>query len=73
MKVTFDPEKQELVCCPEKGGGPIRLPIRGLTKADLMGELSPLRAVPAYQLSLPLSLAGWRQLGLAEALTGTTF
>ncbi len=73
VKVTFDPEKQELVCCPEKGGGPIRLPIRGLTKADLMGELSPLRAVPAYQLTLPLSMAGWRQLGLAEALTGTTF
>lgn len=73
VKMTFDPQTKELVCCPEKGGGPIRLPIQGLTPDDLMGELSPLRAVPAYQLSLPLSMAEWRQLGLAEALTGTTF
>ncbi|MCX8066337.1 MAG: hypothetical protein N3B68_00690 [Anaerolineae bacterium] len=73
VKITFDPQKQELVCCPEKGGSPVRLPIRGLTPADLMGELSPLRAVPVYQLALPLSVAEWRQLGLAEALTGTTF
>ncbi|WP_347244518.1 hypothetical protein, partial [Thermogutta sp.] len=43
----------------------MHLPIRGLTKADLMGELSPLRAVPAYQLALPLSVAEWRQWGLA--------
>jgi hypothetical protein len=73
VEIRFDPQKWELVCRPEKGGPPVRLPIRGLTKADLMGELSPLRAVPAYQLALPLSVAEWRQLGLAEALTGTTF
>lgn len=73
VKITFDPQTWELICHPEKGGGPLRLPVRGLSKADLMGELSPLRAVPAYQLALPLSMAEWRQLALADALTGTTF
>lgn len=73
VEITFDPQTRELVFRSEKGERSVRLPIRGLTKADLMGELSPLRAVPAYQLALPLSRAEWRQMGLAEALTGTTF
>lgn len=73
VEIRFDPQKQERVFYPEQGGPPVRQPIRGLTRADLMGELSSLRAVPAYQLALPLSVAEWRQLGLAEALTGTTF
>ncbi len=38
VEIRFDPQKQELVCHPEKGGPPVRRPIRGLTRADLMGE-----------------------------------
>jgi hypothetical protein len=43
----------------------------GLTKADLMGELASLLALPAEQLALPFSPEGWRQLELTRCLTGT--
>ena len=37
-----------------------------------MGELSPLVALPAYQLALPFSLSAWREMMLCNDLTGTT-
>jgi hypothetical protein len=33
------------------------VPIQGITKAELMGELALLQALPMYQLALPFSLA----------------
>ena len=45
---------------------------QGLTKADLMGELSHLLALPAYQLALPFTYEAWRQLEYTHLLTGTT-
>jgi hypothetical protein len=45
---------------------------RGLTKSDLMDELGPLMALPAYQLALPFSLSAWRETMLCTPLTGTT-
>ncbi len=45
---------------------------QGLTKVDLMGELSHLLALPAYQLALPFTHEAWRQLEYTHLLTGTT-
>ena len=50
----------------------IRLLVQGLTKADLIGELGPLIALPAYQLALPFSQSTWRQIMLCHDLTGKT-
>ncbi len=50
----------------------LTFPPQGLTKADLMGELSHLLALPAYQLTLPFTYEAWRQLEYTHLLTGTT-
>ena len=68
----FDPETLSLICLPEGCEETIRLPIQGITKAELMGELALLQSLPIYQLALPFSLAAWRQLEYAQNLTGTT-
>jgi hypothetical protein len=49
IEIMFDPESQEFVCRSEDASQTARLPAQGLTKQDLMGELGPLVAVPAYQ------------------------
>ena len=72
LEITFDPQTRELVCLSEDGNQKIRLAVRGLTKAGLMGELSPLVALPAYQLALPFSRSTWREIMLCNDLTGTT-
>ena len=45
---------------------------QGLTKADLMGELGHLLALPAYQLALPFTYEAGRQLESTRLLTVTT-
>ena len=72
MEITFDPHSLEFVCLPADACQEIRLPIRGLTTSDLMGELHPLDTLPAYQLALPFSHSDWRQMTLCQDLTGTT-
>lgn len=72
FEVTFDPNTLEWICLPADGREKIRIPAQGLTKTALMGELSPLMACPAYQLALPLSPSAWREMMLANSLTGTT-
>jgi transposase len=72
LEITFDPQTCELKCLSEDGCQEIRLPARGLTKSELMGELGPLLALPAYQLALPFSPATWREMLLCTTLTGTT-
>ena len=73
LEITFDPQTRELICLSEDSRRDIRLPVRGLTKSDLMGELDPLVALPAYQLALPFSPSTWREMMLSSDLTGTTF
>jgi len=70
--ITFDTGTRELICQTE--GSPVvqRFPIKGLTKADLMGEFSNLLRLPTYQLPLPLSREDWRHIQLHDCLTGTT-
>lgn len=72
LEITFDPRTRELVCLSEDAGQEVRLPVRGLTKSDLMGELDPLVTLPTYQLALPFSPSAWREMMLAGDLTGTT-
>jgi hypothetical protein len=72
VAIGFDPDDMTLICLPEGSEETIRLPSQGLTKAELMGELAALQALPNYQLALPFSLEAWRQLEYAHNLTGTT-
>lgn len=72
LEITFDPKTRELVCLSEDGETDIRLPIQGLTKSNLMGELSPLVTLPVYQLELPFTPQAWRRIMLCSDLTGTT-
>jgi hypothetical protein len=72
FEVTFDSQTLEWICLPADGRDKIRIPAQGLTKSALMGELSPLMACPAYQLALPFSPSAWREMMLANNLTGTT-
>lgn len=72
LEITFDAQTQELIALSEDGQQEICLPIQGLTKSNLMGELSPLVSQPVYQLALPFSPSTWREMMLASDLTGTT-
>ena len=72
LEIIFDAQTREFKCLSENGNQEIRLAAQGLTKADLMGELGPLIALPAYQLALPFPRAAWREMMLCDSLTGTT-
>jgi len=72
VEITFDAQTREFKCLLEDGNQEIRLAAQGLTKADLMGELGPLIALPAYQLALPFSRTAWREMTLCNSLTDTT-
>ncbi len=72
VAIGFDPDAMVLICHPEGCEDTLQMPIQGITKAELMGELAVLQALPVYQLALPFSLAAWRQLEYAHNLTGTT-
>jgi hypothetical protein len=72
VAVRFDPDAMALICLPEGSEETIQLAAQGFTKAELMGELAVLQALPNYQLALPFSLEAWRQLVYAHNLTGTT-
>jgi hypothetical protein len=65
LEITFDPQTRELVCLFEDGESEIRFPIQGLTKSNLMGELSPMVTLPVYQLALPFTPKAWREMTLA--------
>ena len=72
LEITFDVQTRELICLSEDGQQETRLPMQGLTKSALMGELSPLVSQPIYQLALPFSPSTWREMMLASNLTSTT-
>lgn len=72
LEITLDPQSCELICLSADGRQKIRLPVRGLAKSALIGELGPLIALPAYQLALPFSPSTWREMMLSKDLTGTT-
>jgi hypothetical protein len=73
VAITFDPAPLAFICQPEGSEDTLEVPIQGISKAQLMGELAELQALPIYQLALPFSVAAWRQLEYAHHLTGTTW
>ncbi len=58
VAIGFDPGTMALLCQPEGSEDTLEVPIQGITKAELMGELAVLQALPVYQLALPFSLSG---------------
>ena len=68
IAIQYDPTQRELVCQPDGTGPARRLPIKGVSVAEVMGELTPLVLWPAYQYALPLSHETWRQLEVARSL-----
>ena len=72
VEIHFDPETVQLVCQSQSGEQSQRLPVKGLTRADWMGELQPDR-LPTYQLAFPWSPPACRMGLLLEDWAGTTF
>jgi len=72
VAISFDPGSAALLCQPEGSEETLHLPVQGLTKAELMGELAALQALPIYQIALPFSWEAWRQVEYTRLLTGTT-
>jgi hypothetical protein len=71
-EINFDPQTQEFICLLADVCQTIRLPAKGLTKAALMGELTPLVMWPSYQPLLPFDKAARRESVLRQLLTDTT-
>lgn len=65
VAVRFDRQTRELVARPGEGVTELRFPIKGVSVAELMGELTPLLMGPAYQLALPVNAEAARQYELA--------
>jgi len=68
VAISFDPGSAALLCQPEGSEETLHLPVQGLTKAELMGELAALQALPIYQLALPFSLSGLAAIGVHSYL-----
>jgi len=71
VEITFDPATQEFVCKSADGQTTQRVQAKGLTKADLMGELA-MEQFPNYQYAFPWSALACRQNLLHAEMAGTT-
>jgi transposase InsO family protein len=67
-EITFDPSDWHLVFCSPEVDKPKRLPIKGITKTELMGEMGPLVNLDQFQLALPFTWDEWRVSRLSETL-----
>jgi len=72
IEITFDAATAEFVCTSADGQRCQRVASKGLTKAELMGELPPWDNLPAYQRRLPFSSAAQREEILYQECAGTT-
>lgn len=72
VEITFDPDDLHFVVYSAAGKQIKRLFPKGITPHDLMGEMSPLANLPAFQLALPFSWEDWRRARLSGTLMGTT-
>lgn len=68
LEITFDPEDKCLVCHNQAGELLRRLPIKGITKQALMGQLAPYVTLPNFQLLLPFDWQEFRVLRLLETM-----
>jgi hypothetical protein len=67
-EITFDPSDRHLVFLSPEIEEPRRLPIKAVTKTDLMGELGPLARLDQFQLALPFTWNDWRVIRLSGTL-----
>jgi len=72
VEITFDPTDRHLMFYAPEGELRKRLPIKGISKNELMGELGPLVNLHGFQLALPFTWNEWRALQLCETLDDTT-
>ena len=72
VEISFDPTDRCFKCFAPDGDKRKSLPIKGVTKADLMGELGPLALMDDFQLALPFTWDEWRVIQLCETLGDTT-
>ena len=68
VEVTFDPADRHLVFRSADGEREKRLPLRGVSTTDLMGEMGPLVDLDHFQLARPFTWDEWRQARLCETL-----
>jgi transposase InsO family protein len=71
IELRFDPIQGGFIGQPEGTETTLTIAPQGLSKAELMGELAGLLALPAYQLALPFTQDAWRQLEYARTFAGT--
>lgn len=67
-EITFDPSDRHLVFRSPELDEPKRLPIKGITKTELMGEMGPLVDLDQFQLALPFTWDEWRVTRLSGTL-----
>ena len=72
IEITFDAATAEFVCTSADGQHSQRVISKGLTKAELMGELPPWENLPTYQRRLPFTPAAQREEVLYQEWGGTT-
>jgi hypothetical protein len=72
VEITFDPDDLQFVAHSADGRQIKRFFPKGITTDDLIGEMSPLTNLPAFQLALPLSWEDWRRSRLSGTLMGMT-
>ena len=70
--ITFDLADKHLVCHSADGEQEKRLPLKGISVTDLMGEMGPLVNLDHFQLALPFTWDEWRVTRLCQTLGGTT-
>jgi transposase len=67
-EITFDPSNRHLVFRSPELDTAQRLPIKGITKTQLMGEMGPLVDLDQFQLALPFTWDDWRVSRLSGTL-----
>lgn len=72
VEITFDRQDEHLVFCSADGEREARLPLKGISATDLVGELGPLVNLDHFQLALPFTWDEWRVTRLCRTLGGTT-
>ena len=72
VEITFDPKDNHLVFRSADGERSRRLPLKGVTTDDLIGEMGPLVNLDHFQLALPLTWDEWQVTRLCETLGGMT-
>ncbi len=68
VDITFDPEEKHLIFHSADGEQEKRLPLKGVSVTDLMGEMGPLVNLGHFQLALPFTWDEWRVIRLCETL-----